>query len=401
MLICFQSIMIFCQISFRAMESNNTANKKQLTKRSYYQSLSLMELVERVVQHEDPDALDEILNRPLFHSQEKSRLRLSEYLETQRMLVPNILWGRANTYEIADKAYDSAMDKFFNLHVKFAGSRHNLQPINTIMKQTGPDCRLYWKAFLKYLTKEFKKRPPASKIDEESKASALIQRFVKRHFFLSLLEAQRSTDKFWSRYNWQLGNHSICVWLPKFLKGTQRRRWLEKNIKDPDPTSSAERKRIQKVIRSKLGTMAFVRYQEDIGLSSAVSTENQLSSSTDFGITLGRFIAEEKSGDIDNQRRSIRKLGKEKLEMLVIRIFEDLDAGTFKDQQIAKDFGLSKATFSRFAGSRWHASATAAIPDLWQNTAHVLSTHPEFKEATIAAGVWKKVEQTIENKTCK
>ena len=67
---------------------------------------------------------------------------------------------------------------------------------------------------------------------------------------------------------------------------------------------------------------------------------------------------------------------------------------------LAKDFGLSKSTFSRFAGSRW-LNSKKAIPDLWLNTAHVLSTYPVFQEVAKETGVWEQVEATIENSKIK
>lgn len=245
------------------------------------------------------------------------------------------------------------------------------------------------------MTEEFRKKPPKGQLDEESKATISMQRFVKRHFFLSLLDAERSANEFWSRYNWQLKNQTIYLWLPKFLKGTERRIWLEKNIKDPDPTNPKERERIQAVIGRRLANMAFFTFQDDIGMDPTVNLTNEFSDGKDFGFSLANFVAEEKCADIENQRRSVKKLGKETLKRLIVRIFGDLDAGIFRDNRIARDFGLSKATFSRFAGSRWNASKIATIPDLWLNTAQVLSTNPDFKEIAIEAGVWNEVAETL------
>ena len=356
-----------------------------------YRSFSLVDLAAKVVEQEDPAALEEILNRTLFHSAERPRLRFTEYLETLSIWALGKTWRSVKSIETADKTYDMTLDKFSNMT-----SAPGLQPVQ--MKRNGPDCRLYWRAFLDYVKKEFEKDPPAGHLEAEKRAAASLQRFVRRHFFLSFLEAERAANEFWSRYNWRVGNRSIILWLPRFLKGAERRKWLEKNIHDPNPDSPQERERIQAVIGRKLGTMAFVQMREDIGTDPSGDIIDEISGSRHFGTELSQLVAKEKSADIENQRRSIRKLGKKNLKRLVLRIFKDIESGSFQDQQVAKDFGLSKSTFSRFAGSRWQSSGTDTIPDLWLNTAQVLASHEDFKAAAIEAGVYADVKKIL-NKT--
>lgn len=248
---------------------------------------------------------------------------------------------------------------------------------------------------MNHMEQEIVNNPPGSKLEEETHAAAILQRFVRRHFLLSLLEAKRSTNEFWSRYAWRIGKYSICVWLPKFLKGRDRRAWLEENVKNPDPTRLDEHERIQRFIGGRFANMAFVPLQDSLHEDPTDAIIDESLDRSQFGFSLARFVADEKSADIENQRRSIQNLGTDKLKQLVLRIFEDLDAGTFQDHRIAEDFGLSKSTFSRFAGSQWQASDTNKIPDLWLNTAQVLSTRPEFKEAAVEAGVWGEVEKAL------
>jgi hypothetical protein len=82
------------------------------------------------------------------------------------------------------------------------------------------------------------------------------------------------------------------------------------------------------------------------------------------------------------------------LKRLILRIFKDLSGGKYEDKKVARRFGLSKATFSRFAGSRW-LTTQSAVPDLWRNTAEVLSTHPIFKEVAINTGFWEQVQSAL------
>jgi hypothetical protein len=320
---------------------------------------------------------------------------LHEYLETLKIWASDRSWPYSNAFEIADKAYDLTMDKFTNMPSAFESCGQSRQSVGRKPKRSGPNCRYYFKAFLHRMEQEFANNPPGSKIEEEMKAAAVLQRFVRRHFLLSLLEAKRSTNEFWSRYNWQIGDNSICVWMPKFLKGKDRRTWLEKNVKDPDPVRPGERERIQRIIGGRFVNMAYIPLQDNLTQDPSDTIIDELMGRSQFGFSLARFVADEKSADIENQRTSIKNLGKEKLKHLVLRIFEDLDADTFQDQQIARDFGLSKSSFSRFAGSRWNVAESSTIPDLWLNTAQVLSTQPEFREAAIEAGVWKAVQKTL------
>ena len=182
--------------------------------------------------------------------------------------------------------------------------------------------------------------------------------------------------------------------MPKFFKGSERRKWLEKNIKDPDLSGLGERQRIQDIIRKRLVNMAFIPLQDNIGSDPTDTIIAEISGDGEFGVSLAQYVADEKSADIVNQRRSIRKLGKDKLKQLVLRVFEDIETGEYQDQLVAKEFGLSKSTFSRFAGSRWHE--TNRIPDLWMNTAQVLASKPEFKEAAIEADVWSERRRDVD-----
>ena len=359
------------------------------------QTLSLLGLARLITADSSSAALEEFLLRPLFRTREKPRLRLHEYLEAFRIWASGRTYPHSKTFETADKAYDMTMDKFTNLPSASEFSEQSPQSVGRKLKRSGPDCRYYWRAFLNHMEQEFANNPPGSKLEEETQAAAILQRFVRRHFLLSLLEAKRSTNEFWSRYTWRIGDYSICVWLPKFLKGRDRRAWLEEKVKDPDPTRLGERERIQRIIGGKFATMAYVPLQEGLHEDTTDAIIDESLDRSHFGFSLARFVADEKSADIENQRRSIKNLGAERLKQLVLRIFEDLDADTFQDHRIAEDFGLSKSTFSRFAGSQWQASDTDKIPDLWLNTAQVLSTRPEFKEAAVEAGVWGEVEKAL------
>jgi len=228
-----------------------------------------------------------------------------------------------------------------------------------------------------------------------------LQKFVRHHFFKALLEAERNGNPFWSRYFWEINGRKICLWMPRNLYGHQRRRWLEKNIPEPDPFKPNEKERIQDIINRKIAYLAFIPLDQNKSYPEDKRFKPEEIDAEPFCKALSQAVAEEKAANIEQQRRAIQKLGESRVKNLVLEIFEGLDDRTTLDRDLAKEFGLSKATFSRFAGSRWHKSETGAIPDLWRNTSHVLAMNPDFKATVIAAGAWKQVQTTLTSSTKK
>ena len=355
-----------------------------------YRSLSFMDLVTRVVQNEDRVALEEIHSRQMFYSPKRSRLRLTEYLDFLRAWAARRTW-RSKPHETADKAYEVTLDKFSNIPNFYTNDQSMPSSCNVHLKRSGPDCRLYLKAFRNFITQEFTNTPPSGQLDEELRVAKALQKFIKRHFLLSLLDAERNGNPFWSRYFWDLNGHKVCLWMPRFIQGHQRRKWLQKNIPDPDLLKPGERERIQNIINHKFTHLAFVPFDENTPNPENNRFKPEEIDTEPFCQALPQMIAEEKTTNIKRQRRAIQKLGEPKLKALILKIFESLDIGNTPDRELAREFGLSKATFSRFAGSHWNKSDGNTIPDLWQNTAQVLAMNPDFKDVVIAAGIWKEV----------
>jgi len=368
---------------------------RKSSRRSRYRNLSLVELVKKIVDKSDRLALEEFHNnRTLFRYSGRPPLLFTDFLKELRESAAKKVWAAPNAIETADKAYDLTIDKFNNLPPKKKSSRRaKIGTDRNEIKLKGSDCRLYFNAFLRGVTQSFETDPPTSQIDEEARAAMFLQGLVERHFHLSLLEAERRANPFWSRYYWRVKGGIICVWLPVSLEGRDRRDWLEKNIDDPDPLRPRERERIQSIIGRKFVRESFVPFNTDSCSSNKAKLLPWPGSGETFGISLAGAVAEEKTKNIRLQRWSIRALGEERLKELILRIFEDLNCGEYKDRKVARDFGISKATFSRFGGSRWLSGS--AIPDLWRNTAEVLSAQPIFGEVAKNAGVWEQVQSTL------
>ena len=365
---------------------------------SWYRSLSLVNLIREIAEKSDLHALDEFHNnRTLFRYADSPPLLFTEFLEKLREATLKRDRPGLNVLEIADLAYNLTVDKFSNLPEGPQLSTCKKSKNGQKVKRKGADCRLYFKAFIKRAEKSFGNRQTATQLEEEFRVAKIMQGLVRRHFILSRLEAERNRNRFRSRYNWAIKDRIICVWLPVSLKGQERRAWLEKNIDDPDPHREGERERIQAIINQNLIREEFVPFPE---AHSQTDDETPSCSGTDeeFGKSLAEIVAKEKADHIKQQRRAIQALGKERLKQLVLCIFEDIHGCGYSDGKVAKDFGLSKATLSRFAGSQWHEKETS-IPDLWLNTAQVLSENSTFKEVVKETGFWKQVKATLEKGT--
>ena len=344
---------------------------------------ALTQLIRRIAIDGDPLALDELHSRrPIFRYAQDTALLLGDFLCRLRES------RQTDPTQILDQAYDLTLDKFSRL----LPEPKAITRLDDQVKHPGPDCRYYYRAFLAWLESRETDDMRGSQVEEEYKTARLFQQFVTRHFHLSLLEARRSANPTVSRYAWHVdGRGSITVWLPKSMKGEDRRSWLEKNVEDPDPARPGERERIQAHIDARIArgwlvpleqvenTMACCAQDSDPRMAALFAEQEEHS--------LPEFVAKEKALSIDRQRKAIRALGPAKLERLVLAVFDNiLDKGK-TEEALAREHGLSKATFSRFAGSCWGTGGF--IQDLWLNTAHVLAHHPRFVEQAHRAGVFR------------
>jgi len=348
-----------------------------------------------IAEKQDSQALYEFHGRPLFCDGNERGLTCSEYISFFRVKTFNYKGMDIKALEIADIAYDLTIDKFSNLfsetklHI-LTGKKDDQQ-----MKQTGSNCCFYFKAYLDHVQTTFKEKPPKSELESECRAVALMHGLVKMQFFRSRLEAERKVSRSWSRYCWEQKQKKINIWLPISLKGNERKKWLEKNIINPDPLRPNERKRIQTIINKHF----FRGYHFSFNDNIAPQTDHNDMGPGGFknikGLALAFVVAEEKALNLEKQRPGIKNLGSLKLKKIIVQIFNEIRDGCYRDSKIAKKYGLSKSTFSRFAGSHWRDSKSNSIPDLWMNTAQVLATHRAFKELARNSGVWEKVKATV------
>ena len=114
---------------------------------------------------------------------------------------------------------------------------------------------------------------------------------------------------------------------------------------------------------------------------------------------LADAVALHKVKHISEQRRSIKKLGKRKLDRLILYIFSAIAAEEYNISQIASEYDLSKTALSRFAGSKWYKvkkdGKKIIIPDLWKNTAEILAKNLTYMETVINFGVVSRLEKIL------
>lgn len=359
--------------------------------------LPLLELVRRIVERGDREALRELHDsRAAFRDRNGAALRLAEFLQRLRDNVRAHTWARSDAH-VLDLAYDLTLDKFSNLPRK-PRDRERATAGQEPRETGGPDCRLYFRAFLDYAESHFRATPPAGEFEREEKAARLLQRLVHKHFRLSCAEAMRREMRLVRRYTWRVDGRVMRVWMPTELTGRQCRQWLEHHVsRELDLSGATAEEAVQALVRRRLGERSVLRLDND---DSIIAPGHTIGPRSPRNVRLlADGVAAEKAERFTLQRPAIAALGPARLVSLIQRIFEDLEAGDLKEGQLAREFGLTKAAFSRFAGSRWPHRCTvnpgAGVPDLWRNTAQAVAACPELIDAAATAGVWEQIERVL------
>lgn len=354
-----------------------------------YRSLSLRQLIQRVVNQADTSALREFHNnRRVFRSGDGLPLLLAEFVTR----LAGTGWSDQYTQgrsDILERARDMTLDKFAILPAESAEAGRG-----------GVDCRHYFRGFLGRVDEMLAGcLDTANVLIGENAVAWALQKHVCRHFHLSFKEALRSSNPARSRYAWHFDGGVIYLWMPASLPGFRRREWLETHVPDPQPSRPGEQARIQSIIDAHWGLPRHVSLNGQwAGADGRCAGTAKPAASLEEAITLhglASVVASEKADNIDLLRPAIRAIGRQKLHSLVLRIFEALSDGNYEEKALAEAFGLSRPTFSRFAGSQWRRSE-GAVPDLWKNVAQTLAQHELFTEAARNAGVWEQVEGILD-----
>ena len=365
-----------------------------------YRQLSLVDLVRRIACDGDSNALREFHNhRTIFRWRGGEVICFIEHVDRLVQQSQARTWCGFDPL-VLEQARDLTVAKFSNLP---PDARTRDEGTLAPMKRHGPDCRCYFMAFLRHASKRLRNLGAVDELERDELAAKCLQGLVRRHFYLSCLECRRRAAGPVTRYFWSTGSGTLCLWMPSQMSGARRRTWLETHVADADPRRPGERQRVQEIIRQGLPQPSRISLDAAAGQRSqmeAMLTPDEAFTLRDVSTKgLAEAVAQEKGHQIARQRQAIRALGRQKLVELIRTIFADLTRGEYEDGRIARTFGLSRATLSRFAGSRWARLSgdgnKAAVPDLWRNTAQVLSQHEPFVQAAQEAGVWTRVTQIL------
>jgi hypothetical protein len=356
-----------------------------------YLKESTVFLLQRIVCDSDRLALDVLLEtRKLYHTREKSGLSIIQYMIGLRDKLMPPQECNNNFLEIADCAYDLTLAKYSNL----PNSSPKAPKANTYrQKGDSVDCRLYYFAVLNQIQERIFNVKPKGPLEEEKITGSVFQGLVTKNFFRSRLECARSS-KFTIRYVWNACGKKFSLKYPSHMTAKQFREWLSQNTQHINLMKPDAQIELQSLINEKLKAGYHIEIDNlndfDVSEQRNEPLSNDVKDSNKFTKDLSNSVTRRKVRNLNKQRPAIRKLGKKKLENLIKEIFEQLDEDEFTPGRMAKKYGISKSTFSRFAGSKWNEIdqniEVASIPDLWQNTAKVLAGNPILMETVIAAG---------------
>jgi len=352
-----------------------------------YHTLSLIELASRIVHDADRDALKELHDcRPVFRFNGGRRMLLATFVDAL-CGQPRALDLVGRNHALLVMAYDHMIDRFTNLPKNALVGRATRGP--------GSDCRHYYHSVLHQVRERLRRQPAPNAIDREAVVAEVLQGMVERHFRMSCFQARRMGNPARSRYAWQVGNGVIRLWMPTRIQGHRRRQWLEANVENPDALRPGEKARVQAIVDEHLGIARHVPLASQIAQNPRHrprDTPIDALIQKEIGVHgLAKVIADEKAEGIHKLRPAIRTLGRRQVKTLIHSIFEDLSNGRYQEHRLAAAFGLSRPTFSRFAGSRWHKTPGAKPPDLWANVAETLTTHPAFVEMAEETGLWRRL----------
>lgn len=359
--------------------------------------LSLKDLSVRIVHNADREALWELHQRPFLAIADGRYVTLGEYVEILRESAHDMGWWRYAGTEVVDRACDVLLDRFRNIPIDKPGHADPPGKETVGPDPRGPDCRNYFRAFLDCVAEEFERCPPVTELEAEVRAGRLLQRFVRRHFYLCIKESLREANPLMSRYTWKVNGYTFILWFPKSFEGRQRGKWLEQHVANPPALGPRDRSRIQALIDEHFGVLRLVSLDADDHESHIPGGPTLGAPRIEGGISgknTRERIAAEKVQTIDQQMPAIRALGPERLNALVLAVLENLVSRQETDKEIAKRWGLSFATFSRFAGRGGRGKKKREhLPALFMNIAHYMATIPHFVAVAKDEGVLDKARR--------
>lgn len=341
-----------------------------------YQSLSLTDLIKKIAIQRDQSSLEFFLTFRKVVVYQGDRLTLPEYF---RMLWDTnfCVYIKPPTGELklADK-----LDLLYNRLVgKFCILRSGTE-------ESGPYCEKQYDVI--YSRIQDIKSDGLTAVEIELEVERIIKSTVVHHIYLTWIEVCRDLNPSYKRYRWNAECGSIELKRPVWLSGNEFRTWLEENFPNPEPKERDLRDRIQTAVYQQFGHISELLIDADPEMEIAdISTANPNDGNGWAIKRLYRIVANEKADNVAKLRPAIQRLGKDRVHRLVLTIFDRLDSDN-SDTTIAEEFGLTKASYSRFAGRSWIDNPRSdQVPDLWKNTAKIVFQDPLLIDAAAGFGI--------------
>jgi hypothetical protein len=347
-------------------------------------TLSLADLLARIVEHGDSEALREFHDhRPVFRLADSAPLRFAEFVAQLRVR-SRVSGSGFHARALRDEACDLLVDRFLSLPPQGEAARGG--------RSAGPDCRHYFGSVLSRLADWKREHPDADEIKIELATASILQQRVALNFRRCEKEAARKLNRHESRYLWHVNGGNVEIIMPRSLVASQRRVWLEENVPHPDPNRPGERARVQAIVDGHFRPLRThsVDVNRDTLRQRRSSTVPTAGGEGSGVYDLATVVADEKAESIQAQRAGIRELGRDRLRDLVRKLFESVIEGTHTNRELAAEFGLHPATLSRFGGRE-----TRRLSDLWVNTATVLAKYPAFVDMAKRADELKRAEKRV------
>lgn len=157
------------------------------------------------------------------------------------------------------------------------------------------------------------------------------------------------------------------------------------------------RERIQSFLDRTLLRHMFVPFDEMIGKTEAYLPSAGCQEPSPV-LRFAALLGEEKASQIDSLKPSISQLGAVRLKGLIVDVFQRLTEEDGSEGELARRHNLSKASFSRFAGSAWYRGTEDPdkpkhVPVLWANMAAQLAHDAEFQATARDAGLWDFIRE--------
>jgi len=355
----------------------------------------LWALAQQVVLNSDREALLELLQRPAFMWADSRRVNLVDFVYAL-----SASFRKTQYEELLYRAHALTVDKFSAMPDTHRGPGNPRASDDRPANRVGTDCRHYYRAWLGLFGERL--APNAAELRQEALAGLTLQTFVVRQFHRSLQEARRNANPCVHRYVWRVNGTAATFIMPRAMSGREKRVWLEENVGSLFPRDLEERYHVQELIDAQLNAHAATVFHEGCKASHRKAPSGTRAWSVEHEVSvkgLAQTLADEKADKLDTLRPSIRALGRKKLKGLILAVVEGLSRGSYHEGELARQFGMTASSFSRFCGSKWAerkaASTVHTVPTLWANLTGLLARHERFVLAAQDAGVWESVQTVI------